>query len=78
MPKKHIKSPSKSYEVGYRRPPKNFRFRKGRSGNPTGKRKTPLISLDLKAQLAGHNPERQTSEQGCGRNRTTSRPICEG
>ena len=51
MPKKHAKSPSKSYEVGYRRPPKKFQFKKGRSGNPTGKRKTPSISLDLKAQL---------------------------
>lgn len=51
MLKKHAKSPSKSYEVGYRRPPKKFRFAKGRSGNPTGKRKTPPISLDLKAQL---------------------------
>ena len=28
-----------------------FQFKKGRSGNPTGKRKTPPISPDLKAQL---------------------------
>jgi hypothetical protein len=48
MPKKP-KSP-KPYEVGYRRPPKKFQFKKGRSGNPTGTRKTPS-KLDLKAQL---------------------------
>jgi hypothetical protein len=28
------------YAVGYRKPPKNSQFRKGRSGNPGGKRKT--------------------------------------
>ena len=28
MPKKHAMSPSKSYEVGYRRPPKKFLFQK--------------------------------------------------
>jgi uncharacterized protein DUF5681 len=49
MPKEPKSSP-KSYEVGYRRPPKKFQFKKGRSGNPTGTRKTPS-NLDLKAQL---------------------------
>lgn len=28
-----------SYEVGYGRPPRHTRFRKGRSGNPRGRRK---------------------------------------
>jgi Family of unknown function (DUF5681) len=51
MPKKHAKSPSKSYEVGYGRPPKNFRFKKGRSGNPAGKRKKPSRPPDIKALL---------------------------
>jgi hypothetical protein len=51
MPKKHAESPSKSYEVGYRRPPKKFLFKKGQSGNPTGERKTPSKPPDLKAQL---------------------------
>jgi hypothetical protein len=51
MPKKHAKSPSKSYEVGYGRPPKNFRFKKGRSGNPAGKRKKPSKPPDIKALL---------------------------
>jgi hypothetical protein len=30
---------AKDYEVGYRKPPKNTRFRKGRSGNPKGRPK---------------------------------------
>ena len=51
MPKKRAKSPSKPYDVGYRRPPRKFRFKKGQSGNPTGKRKTSSKSPDLKAQL---------------------------
>jgi hypothetical protein len=45
------KSTSKSYTIGYRRPPEKFRFRKGRSGNPTGKRKTTSQQLDLRTQL---------------------------
>jgi len=51
MRKNHAKTPSKSYDVGYRRPPTKSRFKKGRSGNPTGKRKRPSKSLDLRAQL---------------------------
>jgi hypothetical protein len=51
MMSKKLKSSSKSYEVGYRRPPKKSQFKKGRSGNPTGKRKRPLKTPDLKAQL---------------------------
>jgi Family of unknown function (DUF5681) len=51
MPKKHVKSPSKSYDVGYRRPPKKFRFKQGESGNPTGKRNRSSKTPDLKAQL---------------------------
>jgi hypothetical protein len=51
MMSKKPKSSSKSYEVGYRRPPKKFQFKKGRSGNPTGERKRPSNIPDLKAQL---------------------------
>jgi hypothetical protein len=50
MPKKPKSSPN-SYDVGYRRPPKKFQFKQGRSGNPTGKRKKPSNTPDLKAQL---------------------------
>jgi hypothetical protein len=50
MPKKR-KFSSKSYDIGYRLPPKKFQFKKGRSGNPTGKRKRRSNTPDLKAQL---------------------------
>ena len=50
MPKKS-KSSSKSYKVGYRRPPHKFQFKKGRSGNPTGQRHSSSKTPDLKAQL---------------------------
>lgn len=50
MPKRPSKSPSKRYEVGYRRPPPAFRFPKGVSGNPEGKRRRPKTP-DLKTQL---------------------------
>ncbi len=44
-----------SAEVGYRvgpgHPPREYRWRPGQSGNPTGKRKTPSIELDIKALL---------------------------
>jgi Family of unknown function (DUF5681) len=41
------------YRVGPGRPPKEFQFKPGQSGNPKGaKRKTPSIESDLKALLA--------------------------
>jgi hypothetical protein len=40
------------YKVGPGRPPKEFQFKPGQSGNPKGaKRKHPSIALDLKAAL---------------------------
>lgn len=39
-----------NYEVGFRRPPKQYRFRKGRSGNPSGKKaEAPSLAADLRA-----------------------------
>ncbi len=40
----------KVYDIGYRKPPKNHRFRKGKSGNPSGKRRK-ASAPDLKARL---------------------------
>src|SRR5215813_3177744 len=40
------------YRVGPGRPPKEYQFKPGQSGNPKGaKRKQPSIALDLKAAL---------------------------
>lgn len=37
---------TKAYEVGYGKPPVATRFKKGTSGNPSGKRKTPALLCD--------------------------------
>lgn len=44
--------PDQEYKVGPGRPPKEYQFRPGQSGNPKGaKRKPPSIALDLKLAL---------------------------
>ena len=43
-------SRSNLYAIGYGKPPRNHRFRKGRSGNPSGKR-GKASAPDLRAQL---------------------------
>jgi hypothetical protein len=40
-------------EVGYKRPPKKWQFKKGQSGNLRGRPKTPPFSLDIKSILDG-------------------------
>lgn len=53
---------SKAYEVGYGKPPKHTQFKKGQSGNPSGKRKkeetlrsqlTKIVSERLPVQQNG-------------------------
>jgi len=41
-----------NYKVGYGRPPKATRFRKGQSGNPSGKKKPPSLEKVLKRALS--------------------------
>ncbi len=51
MPKKRSQSAPKRYDVGYGRPPKQFRFKKGHIGNPKGINRKASASIvpDLKA-----------------------------
>lgn len=43
---------SGEYEVGYRKPPKNTRWKKGQSGNPNGRpKKARGLKTDLRAEL---------------------------
>ena len=40
--KKQKPKDSKPYEIGYKKPPQQYRFKKGQSGNPKGRPKKPL------------------------------------
>jgi Family of unknown function (DUF5681) len=53
------------YTVGPRRPPKEYRFKPGQSGNPKGaKRKPPSMAPDLKAALERALSKTITLKQG--------------
>jgi len=53
------------YKVGPGRPPKEYQFKPGQSGNPKGaKRKKPTIDLDLKAALECALKRSATLKQG--------------
>lgn len=57
--------------TGYKRPPTASRWKKGQSGNPTGRKKgTPNLKTDLQAELAeliqineGGSPRRITKQR---------------
>jgi hypothetical protein len=51
-PTKQSGTPEAEYRVGPGRPPRQFQFKPGQSGNPKGaKRKPPSIVIDVKAML---------------------------
>lgn len=52
------------YAVGYKKPPLHSRFRKGRSGNPTGGPRAKRLTAVLEAAL-----DRPAAGQGSGRKR---------
>jgi hypothetical protein len=60
---------TKSYEVGYGKPPKATRFKRGQSGNPRGR---PKGSLNLATDLAAELGEQVTVREG-GRPRRISK-----
>ena len=62
-----------SGEVGYTRPPVATRWKKGQSGNPSGKKKgTPNLKSDLVAELAEII---QINEGGASRRITKQRAL---
>lgn len=62
-----------SEPVGYKRPPAQTRWKKGQSGNPTGKKKgTPNLRTDLVAELA---EVIQINEGGSARRITKQRAL---
>jgi hypothetical protein len=64
---------SEDYEIGYKRPPKATRWRKGQSGNPKGRLKgTRNLTTELGEELAELIPIR---EQGRSRKVTKQRAL---
>ena len=56
------------YEVGYKKPPPQTRFRKGRSGNPKGR---PRATKNLKTDLMEELAERISLREGTIRKRVS-------
>jgi Family of unknown function (DUF5681) len=63
---------TEDYEVGYRKPPKNGQFKKGVSGNPSGRPKKPSdfaseLKQELNAKLViNENGKRRVITKGVG------------
>ncbi len=51
------KPSSNSYDVGYGRPPQKFRFKRGQSGNPSGKRRKASRPISRRS-CRGHSTRR--------------------
>jgi hypothetical protein len=60
MPNRHSSAGSGKYEIGYRRPPKRYQFKRGRTANPAGinQHTFPSIARDMKLAL-----ERELNKQ---------------
>ncbi len=56
------------YEVGYKKPPPQSRFRKGRSGNPKGR---PKATKNFKTDLMEELRERILLREGTTRKRVS-------
>ena len=51
MPRQRSKSATEHYDVGYRKPPTQYQFKKGQIGNPDGINSKASASPDLKVIL---------------------------
>jgi hypothetical protein len=67
--------PKKPYEIGYGKPPVATRFRKGRSGNPSGRPKKLLQLLDPGRTLEAIDNEEITVTDNGKRKRMTKAEI---
>ena len=63
-------SRKRDYEVGYGKPPRHTRFKKGQSGNPRGR---PRASKNLSTLLTEVLNERVTVAENDGRRKITKR-----
>ena len=63
-------SSRRNYEVGYGKPPRHTRFKKGQSGNPRGR---PRASKNLSTLLTEVLNERVTVAENDGRRKITKR-----
>jgi hypothetical protein len=63
------------YEIGYKRPPKHTRFKKGRSGNPRGR---PKKLLNVKGGLKWQFLEKVTVQEGSRRRRVAKIDLLVG
>ena len=66
MPKKRSSSGSGDYEIGYRRPPKRYQFKRGSVANPAGTNQhtAPSIARDMKLALERELNKQITVRQG--------------
>src|SRR5262249_37322258 len=66
MPKNRSSSPSANYEIGYRRPPKRYQFKRGSIANPAGinQHTAPSIARDMKLELERELNKQITVRQG--------------
>lgn len=61
------------YEVGYRKPPRHTRFRKGQSGNPKGR---PKGAKNLKTELEEELQEKIVVREGRPERRSANNGRC--
>jgi hypothetical protein len=78
MPKTHSSGGSGNYEIGYRRPPKRYQFKRGRTANPAGINQHTSRSIARDMKLALERELNKHVKVREGRRRTTVRQTIAG